>query len=299
MKEIIDYYQHIPLNIEPIAFTIGSFSVGWYSLMYIAAIGAVYRILSYRIKKDISPENRIHLQAKNIGNNKFSKKEIKRLMGDFLLISFTGALLGGRLGYVLLYNPFYYLEHPLEIISPYDFATGEFIGIYGMSYHGGLVGAVIAAYFFARKHKLNFRAWADFIVPAVPAGYFFGRIGNFLNLELYGRATDSWIGMYFPVAASFEYSLRFPSQLIEAFLEGIILFIILWSIRNNKKYEGHLLSFYIVGYGVARFLGEFFREPDEHIGFIFSFITLGQIFSILMILAGIGLCYFQKKRKIV
>jgi phosphatidylglycerol:prolipoprotein diacylglycerol transferase len=204
MREIIDYYQRLPLHIEPIALTIGSFSVGWYSLMYLAAAGVIYFLLLYRSKKDIDRNNGSYLKLKNQNKDGFSKSEFKDLIGDFLLVSFVGALIGGRLGYVIFYNPSYYLNHLIEIFSPYDFAIGEFTGIYGMSYHGGFIGVAVAAYFFCRKRKLSFWRWADFVIPAIPAGYFFGRIGNFLNLELYGRATDSWVGMYFPIASGLQ-----------------------------------------------------------------------------------------------
>ena len=155
------------------------------------------------------------------------------------------------------------------------------------------MGALLAALFFSRKNKLNFFSWADFIVPAVPAGYFFGRLGNFLNGELFGRITQKSWGMYFPG----ETLLRHPSQLYEAFFEGIILFLILWILRNGIKYKNRLLYvpgfiLYVLGYAFFRFGIEFFRQPDEQIGLLFGFLTLGQSFSLLMAafsLAALGL----------
>lgn len=299
MRDILGYYQNIPLHMDPIAFTVGSFSVGWYSLMYLAALGVIYSLLSFRLEKDIREKEWADFYHPASARKKISKADLRNTIVDMLLFAFMGALIGGRLGYVIFYNPLYYFHDPISIISPYDFSTGKLVGIYGMSYHGGLIGVLAASVIFARKRRLNFWKWADFIVPAVPAGYFFGRIGNFLNLELYGRVTDSRIGMYFPISTGAGRFLRFPSQIIEACLEGAVLFVVLWTMRNKKMPEGSFIPMYLVGYGTARFFGEFFREPDEQIGYLLSFLTLGQFFSLLMILGGSGLHYFQKRRKIV
>jgi phosphatidylglycerol:prolipoprotein diacylglycerol transferase len=237
------------------------------------------------------------------------------LVTDFLLMSFFAALIGGRIGYVLLYNLPYFLAHPMAIISPYE--NGNFTGIYGMSYHGGLIGVALGSYIFLRIKKINpapsrscdsflqqtknfsgrcginFWEWADFVIPAVPAGYFFGRVGNFLNGELYGRVTSSPLGMYF---ASDRTVLRWPSQLIEGFLEGIVLFVILWAMRKKEMPKGSLFAIYLIGYGFFRILAEIFREPDPQIGFLLNYFTLGQLLSFLMIVIGAGL--LLKKRKV-
>lgn len=283
MISLLAYYQNLPLHIDPIAITLGSFSIGWYGLMYVVGFGVVYLLLRYRIKNDVA-SSRFPSNAQD-------------LVFDYLLFAIVGAIIAGRLGYVMLYNPMYYWQNLVEIISPYDFVSGRFVGIYGMSYHGGLLGVVLASWIFARKNRLNFWAWADFVVPAVPAGYFFGRIGNFLNLELYGRVTDSAMGMHFPLAAGAGEFLRFPSQLIEATLEGAILFGFLWALRNKNVLASYFVPLYLVGYGAARFVGEFFREPDAQIGYIFSYLTLGQLFSIAMIVVGGFLYHFQKNKK--
>lgn len=275
MKNIFEYYQGIPLNIDPIAFSIGSFAINWYSLMYITAFVCVYLLLQLRI----------------------NKKEIaysKVFLTDFLLFIAIGVLIGGRLGYVFLYNPTYYWHNWWAIFSPYDFSTERLTGIYGMSYHGGVIGVAVAAWVFARHKKIDFWQLLDFVIPAIPAGYFFGRIGNFLNLELYGRVTENWSGMYFPLWTGAGELLRYPSQLFEAFLEGALLFIILWSIRNKNKFGGYLTALYLVGYGSVRIIGEFFREPDRQIGFIGDYFTLGQLLSTIMIVVGAGI-YFRKK----
>jgi phosphatidylglycerol---prolipoprotein diacylglyceryl transferase len=228
--------------------------------------------------------------------NKLQKKQ--EAIFDFLLFCFLGVIIGGRLGYVFFYNFSFYFSNPLAIISPFDFGTGELIGIYGMSYHGGLVGVIIATLIFIKKYKLNFWALTDFVIPAIPAGYFFGRIGNFLNGELYGRATRSWLGMYFPSSVEAQdlasSQLRHPSQLYEAFLEGFLLFLFFWFWKNEKKLQGKFLALYLIGYAMARFFGEFFREPDAQIGFLFGNLTLGQLFSLGMFLAGLGLCFMKK-----
>ena len=198
-----------------------------------------------------------------------------------------------RLGEILFYNFPYYAANPLAIISPFDPVTHQFIGIYGMSYHGGLIGATIASWLWARKNKISLSNWINFIVPAIPLGYFFGRLGNFINGELYGRVTTKWWGMYFPSDLIGE--LRHPSQLYEAFLEGIILFIILWPIRNKKWAKDNMLALYLLGYAAARIMAEFFRDPDGWIGPF----TIGQFLSLLMIIPAIFLLVKRQKFVII
>lgn len=262
---------------------------------------------------------------KFIGNWKL---EIGNLLVDFLIYSFIGLVVGGRLGHVFFYEFSYYSHHPLAIISPFD-ANGNFVGIYGMSYFGGLIGIIIASIMFVRKRGISFWDWADFVVPAVPAGYFFGRVGNFLNGELYGKETNSFFGMYF----GGENILRHPTQLYEAFFEGLILFFVLWFLRNcnfrvcffqsaccgaitdnsiidpskkqivtnkpsnyrNKtKISGILLLIYLAGYGIIRFFVEFLREGEKVL--IFG-LTGGQIFSLGMIFFAIFCFLWRKKRE--
>lgn len=281
---MLAYYQNIPLHLDPVIFSIGHFSLGWYSLMYLVAFCVIYLLLRYRIRHDVI-------------ENKFP-------IFDFMLYAFLGALIGGRAGYVLLYNLPYYLSHLAEAFLPIQYTTVyglQVTGYHGMSYHGGVLGVIAAVWIFARnnsaKRKINFWSLADFVVPAIPAGYFFGRIGNFLNLELYGRVTNSWIGMHFPLAVGAGPLLRYPSQLFEAFLEGIVLFSVLWLVRNKNKFSGGNLVVYLIGYGIVRIIVEFFREPDEQIGLIFSYFTLGQVFSALMIMAGLAIYFYRKSYK--
>ena len=267
MENWLQFYQELPLRINPLAFHIGFVQISWYALMYLVGFAVVYYLLVWRIKKK---------------EGDWSKETIQ----EFLIYAFLGVVIGGRLGYVIFYNLPFYLNNPLAIISPFN--QGAWTGIYGMSYHGGLMGVLIATVFFCRKNKFNFLSLADFIVPAVPAGYFFGRLGNFWNGELFGRITVKSWGMYFPG----ETLLRHPSQLYEAFFEGLILFLILWALRNGIKYKNKLLHvpcfmLYVLGYSVFRFGLEFFRQPDEQIGLIGGFLTLGQIFSLVLILLAI------------
>lgn len=257
-------YHNIPDHISPIVFSIGNFSIFWYSLLWIVGFVVVYVLLIYRLKQ-------------------YEGKYTREVMQEVIANALIGALVGGRLGYVIFYDLLYYIAHPLQIVSPYDFAVGEWIGIYGMSYHGGLIGVVIALVWTARKKYFDVVALFDFIAPVVPLGYMCGRIGNFMNAELVGRVTTSPFGMYF----NGESILRHPSQLYEACTEGLILFIILWSMRNKNFKKGTLSAFYLIGYSCARFGVEYFRAPDEHLGFIVGQWTMGQILSSLMFFSGI------------
>lgn len=277
--DFLYFYQNIPLHINPIAFSIGSFSVRWYALSYVAGFLIVYLVLMWRVKK-------CEFKA-----NEARSYKLEADLMDFLLVAFFSALVGGRIGYVLLYNFSYFISNPLAVISPFE--NGNFVGLYGMSYHGGLVGIVIGSLIFLKIKKINFWQLTDFVVPAVPLGYFFGRIGNFLNGELYGRVTNSPFGMYF---ASDPQNLRHPSQLYEAVLEGLVLFAILWNLRNKKMHPSSLSAIYLVGYGFFRIMGEYFREPDLQIGFIFGFFTMGQALSFIMIAIGFLLIFVKRKQ---
>ncbi len=271
----MNFYQNLPQIINPIFLHIGSFKIYWYSIMWIISFLIIYKLLTYRIKKD--------------------KKNILTIneLNDLIFYALFGAIIGGRLGYVLFYNLNYFILNPLEIISPYNFNTDTWTGIYGMSYHGGALGVLFVIFWYAHKiNKSGFKV-ISYVIPAIPLGYFFGRIGNFLNNELYGRMTDSWIGMNFTGK-----DFRHPSQLYEAFGEGVILFIILWSLRNNNKIEKYLLSLYIMGYSMVRFVIEYFREPDSHIGLLFLNLSMGQILSICMFTIGFVIFLISYKRKI-
>lgn len=275
MDQLIYFWQHIPEHIKPYIFQIGQFQVRYYGLMYILGFATVYFLSLYRLKKENFNYPRV-------------------LIENYFMWAIIGLMIGARTGYVLFYNLSYYLDHPLEIILPFSFKGGfHFTGLAGMSYHGGLIGVLVATAIFCHKNNINYLRFVDFLIPSVPLGYTFGRIGNFINGELYGRVTSLPWGMYFPLDPTGR--LRHPSQLYEAFFEGIFLFLLLWSIRKKEVFDGFFLAVYIIGYGTVRFFIEFVRQPDSHIGIFFGFITLGQMLCMLMILGGATLIYFKRR----
>jgi phosphatidylglycerol:prolipoprotein diacylglycerol transferase len=266
MEDWTTLWRHLPSHLSPNLLEIGSFQLRWYSLMYLAAFACTYGLTLYRIRQEKYPYT-------------------AELIQDFFVWAILGVILGGRLGYVLFYNLGYYLQHPLEIFFPFDMTDGfRFIGISGMSYHGGVIAVLAATILFCRQRRIDFWRFTDLIVPAIPLGYTFGRIGNFINGELYGRATTAAWGMVFPLDPL--HLLRHPSQLYEAFFEGIVLFTLLWLIRRKSPFEGALFAFYLIGYGVVRFFIEFFREPDAQLGFVLGPFSMGQLLCFLMIAAG-------------
>jgi phosphatidylglycerol:prolipoprotein diacylglycerol transferase len=278
VEEFWDWWQHLPQNIDPVIFSIGSFKLQYYGLMYIVAFAITFFLVLYRHKR----EDRFEITA----------DQIKDLTTYIIL----GLVVGARLGYVVFYNLSYYLKHPLEIILPFSFSDGvTFTGISGMSYHGGLIGVILVAWFYTRKAGLDWWSVVDLYIPAIPLGYTFGRLGNFINGELFGRVTTSSIGMYFPMDQAGQ--LRHPSQLYEAFFEGVFLFAVLWSIRKFKIPKGAMLALYLIGYGTVRFFIEYFRQPDDHIGFVFLSFSMGQILCSLMIAAGVFLYFYLQRRE--
>jgi phosphatidylglycerol---prolipoprotein diacylglyceryl transferase len=271
-------WQHLPEHINPIAFSVGPIQVSWYGIMYLVAFSIVYYLVRYRIQTE---KLRISFET----------------VRDFFPWAIIGLLLGARLGDVFVYDWSYFQNHLSQIFLPFDIHNHwQYIGIYGMSYFGGLIGLVLAFYSFAvlrfnlsggslRLNLSKFLEFTDLFAPAVPLAFTFGRLGNFINGELYGRVTTKPWGMYFPMDITGQ--LRHPSQLYEMFLEGILLFVILWSIRKYKFPIGYLTAFYLIGYGLARFIVEFFREPDN--GWFFLSLTIGQWFSVGIIILGIFL----------
>ncbi len=269
MERLNNWWQHLPEHMNPVLLQIGGFAVHYYGLMYLVAFMVAYLLCRYRLK---------HEPFDDVFNG-------EKLQGLFSA-SILGLILGARLGYVLFYSLSYYLRHPLEIILPFDIANGwKFVGIAGMSYHGGLIGAMLLGGLFVKKEGIRFRQGVDFLLPCIPLGYTFGRLGNFINGELWGRRTERSIGMYFPDAPG--EALRHPSQLYEAFFEGIVLFVILWLLRKRMKVSGSMGTIYLVGYGFFRFLIEYVREPDAHLGFIAVGLSMGQLLCIAMILTGL------------
>jgi phosphatidylglycerol---prolipoprotein diacylglyceryl transferase len=263
------WWQHLPEKMSPTIFGIGSFQLRWYGMMYILAFATVYLLVMARYKLE---KPKIDLEVAQ----------------NWFMYAILGVILGGRIGYVLFYDPGMILTNPLGILLPVDVNNGfRFTGLAGMSYHGGVIGVALLSMLYVRQQKIGFWALADLVVPAIPLGYTFGRLGNFINGELYGRVTDVAWGMYFP--DDFSQQLRHPSQLYEALFEGIALFALLWMIRNNKKLTHLMFPIYLIGYGVARFFIEFVRQPDAHLGTIFGPFSMGQILCFAMIAAGLGL----------
>ena len=264
------WWQQLPHHIDPVLFEIGGFRIHYYGLMYLVGFGITYALVLWRIRT----EDRFAI----------TPIQVESLMTAMIL----GVLLGGRLGYVLFYNFAYYLRHPLEIVLPFEFSDGiRFTGISGMSYHGGLLGVIAACVWFSRRSGIGFRQIVDLFGPVVPLGYTFGRIGNFINGELWGRPTDAAIGMDFPAAPGDAF--RHPSQLYEAFFEGIFLFGVLWALRRRVRTPGAMLGLYLIGYGTVRFFIEYYREPDAHLGFVFLHLTMGQLLCAAMVLGGIAI----------
>jgi phosphatidylglycerol:prolipoprotein diacylglycerol transferase len=274
MQDFFAVWHHLPSQISPNLFEIGAFQLRYYSLMYLAAFLSTYLLVKYRIRRE-------------------GYRYTEELIQDYFVWAVLGVILGGRLGYVFFYNLDYFLRHPLEIIFPFEFSNGfRFIGISGMSYHGGVIAILAGSIVFCRKRGIDFWNFADLFCPAIPLGYTFGRIGNFINGELYGRATTAAWGMVFPLDPL--HLLRHPSQLYEAFFEGIVLFAVLWLIRKKSAFDGALFSFYLMGYGFIRFFIEFFREPDAQLGFVLGPLSMGQLLCIVMIAAGIGVYVFRR-----
>ena len=245
--------------------------------MYVVAFTIIYILVRSRLKH----ENRFAVSVDQLDN-----------LMTFMIV---GLILGARIGYVIFYNPSYYIRHPLEIFLPFEFSNGvTFTGISGMSFHGGLLGIILSAGIYTKTSRLSFWEMADLFVPAVPLGYTFGRIGNFINGELYGRVTTSPVGMYFPLAPGA--GLRHPSQLYEAFFEGIVLFAVLWSMRKMPLPKGASMAFYLIGYGTVRFVIEFFRQPDPQLGLVWLTLSMGQILCGFMIIGGIFIFMYLHHR---
>lgn len=251
--------------LDPVIFQIGPLAIRWYSLAYVFGIIFAWFVIKYFNKK----------------HKVFDEKTVS---DDFFLYAVLSIILGGRVGYVLLYNTAYYFQNPLDIFKIWEG---------GMSFHGGLIGCIFGSYLLCKKHKISYLAFCDLLAIATPIGLFFGRIANFINMELYGRVTTSKIGMVFPNAGLLP---RHPSQLYEAFFEGLVLFCILFCLARFtkiRKREGVLSGFFLMGYAISRFGIEFFREPDSQIGYIMQYFTLGQILSLPIFMLG---CYLVIKK---
>ncbi len=255
-------------NIDPIIFQLGPLAVRWYGLMYVLGFAAAYLLVRYQFRRYPHPGLAEHFDNLNL----------------VLIISL---ILGSRLGYVIFYNFSYYLQHPLEILATWQG---------GMSFHGGLLGLLIGGWLFCRHTGLPFWRTADAYAVVAPIGLGLGRIGNFINGELYGRVTEMPWGMVFPGGGPLP---RHPSQLYESFLEGLVLFVIMWCAMRlywqRNWPAGRLVAVFLGGYGFFRFTVEFFREPDAHLGLALGLLTRGQLLSLLMIAAALLLWFWRRK----
>ncbi|WDM85450.1 prolipoprotein diacylglyceryl transferase [Ehrlichia sp. JZT12] len=253
------------MNIDPVAFKIGFLEIRWYSLAYIFGI-----MFSY-------------WYVRKIDKYKIFSKEHYDAMISWWIISIV---LGGRIGYILFYNLDFYINFPIKIFKLWEG---------GMSFHGAVIAALGGMYIFCKKNKIPFLSAIDLCVCAVPVGIFLGRIANFINGELYGRVTDERFGVIFPTSGDSFY--RHPSQLYEAFFEGLLLFIImnlLLFFTKIRLSEGMLTSTFAILYGIMRFFIEFIREPDVQVGYVlFDAITMGQLLSIFMVIIGIFILKFE------
>ncbi|MDR1811802.1 MAG: prolipoprotein diacylglyceryl transferase [Candidatus Fibromonas sp.] len=275
------WWNTIPQHLDPTAITILGFPLRWYGLMYLAAFFFGYHLTWYFTKK-------------------YKIQDMKREQLDSVATwLIAGILIGARLGYVFFYNFGYYINHLSEIILPFSFSGGfHFTGISGMSYHGGLICSFLMTSYAIKKQKLDYWKSINTLALIVPLVYTFGRLGNFINGELYGRVTESAIGMVFPGAPENPPVLRHPSQIYEMCFEGFVLFgliYLLWILF--PKIRDYSLSLYLIGYGTARFFIEFFREPDAHIGLNAFDMSRGQMLCSVMILSGIALWIVRACRK--
>lgn len=261
-------------NIDPVALQLGPVAIHWYGLTYLAAFGLFILLGVRRLRHPPF--------ADMTGTSAWSRRDVE----DILFLGVVGVVLGGRLGYCLFYKPGYYLAHPLEVLAVWHG---------GMSFHGGLLGVILAMAWFARSRQRPFLQVADFVAPCVPTGLAAGRIGNFINGELPGRLSDPdlpW-GMVFQGAGALP---RHPSQIYQFLLEGLLLFVLLWWYARRRHATGQVAAAFLVGYGVLRFIAEFFREPDPFLGLLLG-LSMGQWLCVPMVLGGAVLWWWAADRR--
>jgi phosphatidylglycerol:prolipoprotein diacylglycerol transferase len=252
-------YLEFPV-IDPVIVSLGPLALRWYGLMYLLGFVAAMWLA-----------NRAADNSKGL----WSRDQVS----DLLFYGFLGVILGGRLGYVFFYQFELFVAEPLYLFKIWEG---------GMSFHGGLLGVLTAIWLFARKENKTFLAVGDFVAPLVPIGLGLGRLGNFINAELWGRTTDVPWAFVFPGAGHLP---RHPSQLYEFFLEGVVLFAVVYYVARQRRPIGFVSGIFLIGYGCFRSFVEFFREPDAHLGFIFSFVSMGQLLSLPMVVLGVYLLF--------
>jgi phosphatidylglycerol---prolipoprotein diacylglyceryl transferase len=251
---------------DPIAIAIGPLAIRWYGLTYLLGFAAAFLLARSRIK-----------QGK-------SGKISYAVFDDLFFFSVLGVVLGGRMGYVLFYKPGFYISHPLDILAVWQG---------GMSFHGGFLGVLLAMLYISRKHRIGWLEIMDFIAPLVPPALAAGRIGNFINGELWGRVTDVPWGMVFRGAGPLP---RHPSQLYQFALEGVLLFVVLWIYSSRPRPRGAVSAMFLIGYGVLRFSAEFFREPDDFLGLLAFNLSMGQWLSLPMVVIGIAMLAWATRK---
>ncbi|MBF0344180.1 MAG: prolipoprotein diacylglyceryl transferase [Nitrospirae bacterium] len=253
-------------EISPYILKLGPLQIRWYGFMYLAGFVSSYMLVLYQVKK-----RQLDIDKEDVEN--------------LYLYLIIGLIAGARLGYIVFYNLSYYISNPLELIAVWHG---------GMSFHGGLAGALMGGGFYCKRRKIDFWLMADLLIVTAPVGLALGRLGNFINGELYGRPTTVPWGMVFPYAGSMP---RHPSQLYEFFLEGFVLFSVLWFAKDRSKTKGALLLVFIMLYGFFRFIVEFFREPDQQLGLILGPLTMGQLLSVSMLIAGAIVLNILRRRQ--
>jgi len=258
-------------DIDPIALRLGPLAVHWYGVTYLVAFGLFYALARARLK---------HEPYASSGH--WSARDVE----DLLFWGIVGVIVGGRVGYCLFYKPLYYLGHPLEVFAIWQG---------GMSFHGGMLGVIAAMVLYARKRGLPWLEVTDFIAPCVPTGLAAGRVGNFINGELWGRLADPALpwAMVFRGAGPLP---RHPSQVYQFLMEGLLLFVLLWLYARRPRALGQVSGAFLVGYGVLRFTAEFFREPDAHLGLLSLGMSMGQWLCVPMVLAGAMLWWWAGRR---
>ncbi len=257
-------------QIDPIAIAIGPLAVRWYGLMYLIAFGLFFYLGRYRARRDA---------WRGVSHE---------LVDDLLFWGVIGVVLGGRLGYVLFYKPAYYLGNPLEALAIWQG---------GMAFHGGLLGVIVAMWWIGRKYRIGFLAVADFVAPLIPCGIAAGRMGNFINGELWGRVVER--GADLPWAMVFRGAgpwPRHPSQLYQFALEGLLLFVLLWLYSAKRRPAGAVAAMFLLGYGMFRFIAENYREPDEFLGLLAGSLSMGQWLSMPMVALGAALLAWSYRR---
>ena len=264
-------------QIDPVALHLGPVAVHWYGLTYLAAFGLFMLLGSRRLRHEP--------YASLKGTQAWTRRDVE----DILFLGVLGVVLGGRLGYCLFYKPLYYAAHPLEVFAVWQG---------GMSFHGGMLGVIGAMLWFARSRAKPLLQVADFVAPCVPTGLAAGRVGNFINGELWGRVASPdlpW-GMVFRGGGDLP---RHPSQVYQFLLEGLLLFVLLWLFARKPRRQGEVAAAFLVGYGIFRFAAEFFREPDAHLGLLSLGMSMGQWLCVPMVLGGAGLWWWTRSRGVV